>query len=527
MLRFESTSSKNSNTSNHTNTLQASGFPLLLSIPPSELWRLAVDGRLHAEERGFLGYEAREKNSIQNFLKALLLSKDFISNELELNDNLIKKIHATCREGTEGIFDVPAGEFITHSHHGFPIYNLSLEGIKTLILFHEAFAIFISPTFIANHTKDVYDPFSAPSVENWLTKTGGSSPITFKEEFSYSVSVTKEESEKLIQFILEECNQRLQTVSKDDDVILAIIHAAYQIEHLHPFKDMNLRTTIIFINLLLMKYGFPPVMYDDPNFLDGCSKSEFFEIIKKGMLTTLNVIENPIDSYFGFSSNSFTEEENKQYTVIIAPIGQQLEVRNCKSAEIANVKKIRERIENLQLPPNPPQWILDGGSFSGEVAKHFSIHNYTKQNESFVFPRSKRTTLGNNSILSSSSASTKINRYGNLFQNPNSFFMAEAQAREKAQVEAQVEAESILDLYRGEVARILSNETTSHKEKFLALVKIGHPHGELYPGTRTCIIDLVSEHDGGTQEIINNLRERAEAIRATCNNSSSPSTFSR
>jgi hypothetical protein len=298
-------------------------------------------------------------------------------------------------------------------------------------------------------------------MQTWLKQK------SLDSELLYLLDVNKEKSEYLVSVFLTEFNKQLKNAKNDDDLITAIVDAAYKIEHLHPFADVNLRTVIAFINLGLMKYGFPPVMYYDPNFLDGCSKSEFFGIIKDGMITTLNVITNPDTNHFNFSSTELDGEQKQQYEKIIEPVIKQLNNIKYKPAEPKDIEKAYERIRALKNSPEP-EWILNNGRFNDQVASKFSIFN---DNESFtmVYPMPPRKKKLDN---------VTEKKLDNVTE--------------------------MIEAYKNAINEILDSNTAPD-EKFKLIRELGNPHSELISGTGCTLLSL-SQEAGASEETLNHLR---------------------
>lgn len=78
-----------------------------------------------------------------------------------------------------------------------------------------------------------------------------------------------------------------------EEKLLVIISFIQSCEQLHPFFDGNCRVfCMLLLNHLLIKNGFPLVILDDPNKLDGFSKKEIMNELIKGMENTFKLIEN-------------------------------------------------------------------------------------------------------------------------------------------------------------------------------------------------------------------------------------------
>ncbi len=98
------------------------------------------------------------------------------------------------------------------------------------------------------------------------------------------------------------------------DKLLAIIRFIQACERLHPFIDANTRTfSMLLLNHLLMRNGFPPVILTNPNLLGLTSDQEALGLIVEGMENTLqlaqghslfNVDTRDILDFLGSNKNS-------------------------------------------------------------------------------------------------------------------------------------------------------------------------------------------------------------------------------
>ena len=69
----------------------------------------------------------------------------------------------------------------------------------------------------------------------------------------------------------------------DDQKLWAIVRITQGLNQSHLFTDGNIRiTAMVLMNSLLIKEGFPPVIWEDPNVLDGHSLDECCAHVKQG-----------------------------------------------------------------------------------------------------------------------------------------------------------------------------------------------------------------------------------------------------
>jgi hypothetical protein len=107
---------------------------------------------------------------------------------------------------------------------------------------------------------------------------------------------------------------KMQTLHDPLEKLDNIIFFIRRCEQLHPFSDGNCRVfCMLLLNHLLIQYGFPLVILEDPNRFDGFSLYELRQEVLKGMENTFFLLNNK--RLYGVSTklilNLFTEK-NRQ-----------------------------------------------------------------------------------------------------------------------------------------------------------------------------------------------------------------------
>lgn len=371
-----SVESENVDKQNAPNKEISAGFKMLFALDDKHLFRIVVDGHQQATG-GFWKYEQREPGSIQNVLQAILNGQ-----EMDLEDitvDFIKATHRTCRDRLVLRSDeVPAGQFILHNLHGFDIYNVTVDGLNDLCDFAEKYPS-INPQFQMYQPSDagikkLPMPITRENIADHLQRIRmkqsregptDQNPI-FK--FIFIVDVSPEKSQEIAEHLVQQLHHSIALAKNDSDIIRAIVSFIYDFEHLHPFGDVNLRTNIVMADIILMQNGFPPVSYFDPNDLDACSKEEFFNIIKNGMLQTLEMIKNPNAPYFGFDSSTHTQQI--EYKEIIKPIVQARHGAEFKMTA-AELQAVEQRVRSLDTY-SPSKEVLNEHQFQREGSLLFT-----------------------------------------------------------------------------------------------------------------------------------------------------------
>jgi hypothetical protein len=110
----------------------------LHNYPENELYRLVVDGRLHAKETGWLGYEEREAGSLKAMFNGLGYALTNLS-DTQLTVDYIQKLHRICTTNVKNLFN-NGRPGILRSHPikdivGFPLNpaRTTIEGVTALL----------------------------------------------------------------------------------------------------------------------------------------------------------------------------------------------------------------------------------------------------------------------------------------------------------------------------------------------------------------------------------------------------------
>ncbi|MFZ2314090.1 MAG: hypothetical protein WAW86_00330 [Gammaproteobacteria bacterium] len=110
--------------------LNATAIDCLKKIPEHELYRLMVDGCLHKQEHGWLGYANREYGSLDALYRALEIA--FTNLNEGVSVSLIQKIHKACslqnnKEKVVGFFNLAPGHFRENAG-GYYLFNYEQKG---------------------------------------------------------------------------------------------------------------------------------------------------------------------------------------------------------------------------------------------------------------------------------------------------------------------------------------------------------------------------------------------------------------
>ena len=96
---------------------------------------------------------------------------------------------------------------------------------------------------------------------------------------------------KKLNTYIDDVNKELKGENNDEKKLVAIAKFIQKAELLHPFRDYNMRTMLIICNKLLLENGFTPVIFENPNCVEGFSIKELCKEIKDGMARAKQYIE--------------------------------------------------------------------------------------------------------------------------------------------------------------------------------------------------------------------------------------------
>ncbi len=300
--------------------LAFSHIEYLKQVPQNELYRFIVDGYLHKNEYGWLGYANREEGSVDAAFNGLTLA--FSDLNLLMSTQYIQKMHYACGAylnkygqvsvvGNKPLFP---GQ-LRKSPGGFYLFDYALRYSRNNFLSELGFYEFYDEFLVR------YKKYGAQLVE---VKENDSAEHSCHNRLDLCVSEkTKEELWRIINeggelyyrapdyqhlaLLLDNCcdefNRDILFASTQEGKLTIIIRFVKEVELIHAFNDFNGRTSLMLLQRLLIQNGFLPVMLFDPNYIDGYSSAELLQEIKQGMNNTLSIIKHPNQPLFGFSSS--------------------------------------------------------------------------------------------------------------------------------------------------------------------------------------------------------------------------------
>lgn len=313
----------------------SNGIRYLCQYPTRELYRLIVDGKFHQTQNGWVGYERREPGSLKAFFAALSLVLHKLQRNLtsankenDLTIDFIEELHAACltnvaNTNNSDLALKPGQMRCNNSQHiaGFQIEpnRVTLEGVTQMLNLIESqkvdYPLYQGSWLGISEEKGTIameTAIHAFSIENIRKQNGVNDNKALAEEIFYDVKMGRyaycapraDYVAREMRAITANYNQSIAKAMTDDEKLTVIVDHIQQYERLHPFMDGNGRTFVnLLLNYLLMKNGFPPATFYEPNLFDVYSVDDLVTVIKNGIAVTQDVL-NGNKSIFDFDSTS-------------------------------------------------------------------------------------------------------------------------------------------------------------------------------------------------------------------------------
>ncbi|OGT53887.1 MAG: hypothetical protein A3E84_00775 [Gammaproteobacteria bacterium RIFCSPHIGHO2_12_FULL_42_13] len=297
----------------------AQGLCFLSRIPPQDLFRLFVDGKLLVQENGQAGFVTREPGCMEAFYTALAYAIDALLIKKEpLSINHLLQIHWHATKGIlTKAFSASRGRgeirTVTMRPFSVALECLTEEGIIALLtrfretsqkgeLLNPPEKLFISR--FNKYESNLLERAHTASDET-IKKIAKELYETLDNKFNL-MCYTPPGSEskqlrKKIKEILKHFHEQKTLARSLDEKILAIVDCVQALELLHPFVDANGRTFVNVVkSVLLMGEGLPPPFFYDPNLFDLSDRHRIATAVKEAMRVTMALIKNQNLALFGY-----------------------------------------------------------------------------------------------------------------------------------------------------------------------------------------------------------------------------------
>ena len=112
---------------------------------------------------------------------------------------------------------------------------------------------------------------------------------------SYERTVkTVEACKVMLNRIIQLYEEEMMVATSSENRKMAMVRFAQNLDQAHVFSDGNIRTCVLVLNFLLIQNDEPPVLWLDPNILDGFSLEEACTVVREGQERFLTLIESNV-----------------------------------------------------------------------------------------------------------------------------------------------------------------------------------------------------------------------------------------
>ena len=306
------------------------GLKLLAKFPIENIWMLAVDGSFYAKENGPVGFDTREKNSVQGIINGLKTALDGLGKDLTVDH--IHAIHKSCMTGIVSRNHCIPGEIRNNSvaMEVFPSWT-SLSGLQDLINHLLPTSRLLPVRFLSDGRVlipiekipvDDRNKYKAAAVEHEAFTPANTNDITLKKNYELflarKISLTYQPPASVTALQLakltENYNARIKQVNTKDEKLKIIAEVIQQYTRHHVYRDGNNRSQVnCLIIELLVGNGLCPALFFEPNIFEFHTIDELVEIIKKGQLLFMSIINKPQEPVYNFDNSKIKAIEDGKY----------------------------------------------------------------------------------------------------------------------------------------------------------------------------------------------------------------------
>ncbi len=307
------------------------GLKLLAKFPIENIWMLAVDGKFYAEENGPVGFDAREKNSVQGIINGLKTALEDLGKELTVDH--ICAIHKSCMTGIVSRNPCIPGELRQNSvsMEVMPGW-MSLAGFQDLVKNLPPTSQLMPVRFLTKDGNNLIPLEKVPIQDRNKYKTAAIEREAFTPQntnekilnecyahyserkisllYQPPITVTK----LRLAMIVKVYNFQIIQANTTDEKLKAIVSLIQQYLRQHPHRDGNNRTLVNdLLNQLLIENGLSPTLLLEPNVFEFHTSDELVAIIKKGQMLFMSIINKPQEPVFNFDNSKIKNIDNGKY----------------------------------------------------------------------------------------------------------------------------------------------------------------------------------------------------------------------
>lgn len=295
-------------------------------FPQEELYRLVVDGGMHKNQRGWVGYESREPGCLKAFFEGLQFINQSIDRPLSIE--YIQTIHYLVdrfSEYSEDWRSAPGhfrGGYWSEKDAPFGLNeaNTSLDGILEFIDDLESSDEFAQLSITISRIGTVSHASLQTLKEKYKVENNEALAKIIYEEIKnnqsdFHSSYHGDNLYKIIPKYIEEYNQAIKQNNNLDDKLHAIAKLVGTLEKLHPFRDRNIRTLVLLtLYRAFMQNNLILPLFENPNKFDMHSLKEKVQMMKDGMYLTEQLLQGK--AVFSFDTKSMNQEDKQKFKEI-------------------------------------------------------------------------------------------------------------------------------------------------------------------------------------------------------------------
>lgn len=287
-----------------------STFHLLQRFDPAQLFRLFVDGRLHKKYKGWVGYEAGERGSVQALLNGFAHMVDHFDLSEGLRATYLLDLHKVCMMGvqTRNLKSSPGD--LRFLNAGMPFFpkTTTFANLQEILAMRagDGTAVFNTAAFAkpaeeldAQTLFDAMQRLGKINYRNWYPNLSARQQAALEKKlgltaFYEAKHLVQMQFARKVEIIVNRFNSTIASAQNADERLRAIALVVRELELLHPFPDGNCRTVAcVLLTQLLLNHEFTPALLDNPN-LDGeCALDEWIAEIRKGMALYEQLLKDP------------------------------------------------------------------------------------------------------------------------------------------------------------------------------------------------------------------------------------------
>lgn len=314
---------------------------ILDKLDPYQYYRLLTSGKLHRQDKGWLGYEKREPGAIP----ALLDAFSYMLDHLELPEGLSvpyliqlhkivqsgvrnKKFKATPGEVRYLVVTRPLFASSTSLQHLEEIFT-SRAGDQTTVFRSKKFTHDIELSN-ASGVMDFLKTSKEVLYQHWYPNLSDDEQGALEQEFGFE-RYYEVKTQVQMQFIdrasqlIDAFNALMLNALGYEERLYHIAKLIRELSLLHLFQDGNTRLLCgVLLNQLLIKYGFLPACLFNQNAVSDVCFADWVAEIKRGMQTTQALLQDFSASLYGFSIEELSTKHTRYMANLVLPIAAKI-----------------------------------------------------------------------------------------------------------------------------------------------------------------------------------------------------------